>query len=190
MSGPVVALCGLPGSGKTSLALALSRRFGWPVLHYDDYETATAWPIADLRRWVEAGCDYARIGLGPLPRDLAAAASDGPVLLDTLLGRAHPAMAGAIDLAIWIDTPADVALARKVAQAATRARRESAETAFAAWLEGWLSLYGDIIAGTYRVQEERVRSGCEIVIDGRSAAATVAGEAAAAIEAWLRAGRG
>lgn len=190
MSGPVVALCGLPGSGKTSLALALSRRFGWPALHYDDYETATAWPVADLRRWVDAGCDYARIGLGALPGDLARAVSRGPVLLDTLLGRAHPAMAGAIDLAVWIDTPADVALARKVAGAAARARGESGEAAFAAWLEGWLSLYDDVIAAAYRIQEERVRPGCEIVIDGRPAAAAVAGAAAAAIEARLKVGRG
>lgn len=185
MSGPVVAICGLPGSGKTSLALSLSRRFGWPALHYDDYETATVWPVARLRRWLEAGCDYGEIDLGDLTSDIAAAARESAVLVDTLLGRAHPSMAGMVDLAIWIDTPADVALSRKIRESAARAVGDAGEAAFVNWLEGWLALYDGLIANAYRIQEERVRPRCEVVLDGRQAADVVAGHAAAAIAAYM-----
>ena len=34
----VVMTCGIPGSGKTTLAHAISSRHGFPILSFDDYE--------------------------------------------------------------------------------------------------------------------------------------------------------
>lgn len=186
---PIVAISGHPGSGKTSLTKALQERLGVPALHYDDYETVTGWPSARVRDWIERGSDYDEIMLEPLVNEMIRLAESTPrpkcVLLDTLLGRAHRATSELIDTLIWIDTPADIALARKIGAAAGRARAAQEGPAFVGWLEAYLAHYTGFIAGTYAVQRERVRPAADIVMDGRASPQRLADEALVAIRQRL-----
>lgn len=188
---PIIAISGHPGGGKTTLAKALGRHFGAPVLHYDDYETITAMPPAKVMDWIARGSDYDEIELDRLVRDMADLAGTVPapacVLLDTLLGRAHAASGRLIDLMIWIDTPPDIALARKIREAAGRARSGPAgeAEAFVGWLDSYLDHYAGFIAGTYVVQAERVRPGADIVLDGSAAAGEVLAAAIKAVRERL-----
>ncbi|MGB3901076.1 MAG: hypothetical protein WA973_21235 [Mesorhizobium sp.] len=186
---PIVAISGHPGSGKTSLTKALQQRLGVPALHYDDYETMTASSAERVRDWIERGSNYDEIMLEPLVRELIRLAEATPrpkcVLFDTLLGRAHRATGELIDTLIWVDTPADIGLARKLGEAAAKARKAGQAPAFVEWLEFYMAQYTGFIADTYPLQRERVRPGADIVMDGRAPPQRLADEAAAAIRQRL-----
>ena len=187
---PVIAVSGHPGSGKTSLIAALQAELGVPSIHYDDYETVTSQPPEQVVKWIERGSDYDEIMLEPLVRrlDQLVTTTVRPrcVLFDTPFGRAHRRTGAVIDTLIWIDTPPDIALARKIAASAGRAKTDPAEAvAFTTWLEAYLAHYTDFIAGTYDVQRERVRPGADIVLDGRAPPETVAAEALSALSRRL-----
>lgn len=187
---PIVAISGHPGSGKSSLTKALQDRLGVPALHYDDYETITASPPAMIRDWIERGSNYDEIVLEPLVREMVRLAEATPrpkcVLVDTLLGRAHRATGELIDTLIWVDTPTDIALARKIREAAGRARATPGDApAFVEWLESYLAHYTGFIAGTYAEQRERVRPAADIVLDGRVSVDRLADEAVLALEQRL-----
>lgn len=186
---PIVAISGHPGGGKTSLTKALQEKLGVPALHYDDYEHVTSWPSAKVREWIERGSNYDEIMLEPLVAELIRLAEVTPrpkcVLFDTLLGRAHGATGALIDTLIWIDTPADIALARMIGAAAGRARAAQEAPAFVGWLESYLAHYTGFIAGTYTVQIERVRPAADIIMDGRAAPQRLADEAAQLIRQRL-----
>ncbi|WP_152536238.1 hypothetical protein [Mesorhizobium loti] len=184
---PIVAISGHPGSGKTSLTKALQDRLGVPALHYDEYETITASPPARIRDWIERGSDYNEIALEPLVREMVRLAESTPrpkcVLLDTLLGRAHGATGELIDTLIWVDTPPDIALARKISEAAARANAAPDEApAFVNWLESYLAHYTGFIAGTYTEQRDRVRPAADIILDGRASVNKLADDAVLAIQ--------
>lgn len=186
---PIVAISGHPGSGKTSLTRTLQRQLGVPALHYDDYETFTDTPQAQVRDWVARGSNYDEIKLEPLVKELIRLAEAEPrpkcVLFDTLLGRAHSATGELIDTLIWVDTPADIGLARKIGESAGRARGAGKEPEFVQWLEFYMEQYGGFIADTYSVQRDRVRAGADIIMDGRASQERLAEEAALAIRQRL-----
>lgn len=184
MLAPVVAISGHPGGGKTTLTLALAKRLGAPALHYDDFETMTKRPPAEVRRWIEQGSNYDVIELQPLVAELSRHADSGVrlVLLDTLLGRAHRQTGQMIDLLIWIDTPPDIALARKIAEAAARAGPGEAAQ-FVGWLGSYMEHYQSFISASYELQRQRVRPAADIVLDGHQSAAELVEQALAAIVA-------
>ena len=183
---PIIAISGHPGGGKTSLTKALADRLGAPALHYDDHERITSLPPQDVLDWIDRGSNYDEIRLDSLVREMERLSELEPrpacVLLDTLLGRAHRATGNLIHTLIWIDTPPDIALARKIREAAGRARATPGEApAFVAWLDSYLAHYADFIAGTYDVQRERVRPFADIILDGRAPLDSLTEEAASAI---------
>jgi uridine kinase len=183
---PVIAISGHPGCGKTTLAGRMRRRFGVPVVSYDDYETITSEKPETVAQWLGSGADYDAIALPAMEAEIERLATlpgePRPrfVLVDTLLGRAHAATGRLIDYSIWIDMPADIALSRKLRQAAGRAAKAGSPPAFIDWLDAWLGHYEQFIADTYRGQTERVRPLADISIDGRQApdAVVLATEAA------------
>ncbi|MGF7004730.1 uridine kinase [Aminobacter sp. BE322] len=188
MRAPIVAISGHPGGGKTTLTTALAKRLGVPALYYDDFETMTSRPPDEVRDWIARGSDYDEIGLGPLIDKLLGLAQATPrprlVLLDTLLGRAHRDSGQLVDLLIWIDTPADIALARKISEAAGRAAPAEASQ-FVGWLRSYLDHYQGFIAATYELQRERVRPGADVILDGRLDAEALAEQAMSAILARM-----
>lgn len=186
MSVPVVAISGFPGAGKTTLTRQLAAHFGVPIVSYDDHETITRQPPEMVRDWVARGSDYDEIKLDSLLAALDAAAASAPpfILLDTLLGRAHAASGGRIDLSLWLDVPADIALARKLRQAGQRVGddlRQARE--FAAWVASYTRQYEQFIAGTYVTQAERVRPAADVRLAQWGDSGRLLQEAVAAIGA-------
>ena len=190
MPAPIIAISGHPGGGKTSLTKALRDRLGVPALHYDDYETITSLSPAKVRDWIKRGSNYDEIELDRLVHQMKLVSEHQPrpacVLLDTLLGRAHRETGELIHTLIWIDTPPDIALARKISEAAGRARATPEDsTAFVGWLESYLAHYMGFIAGTYAVQRERVRPTADVILDGSAPLEELVDEAASAIKQRL-----
>ena len=163
MSGPVIALCGPPGAGKSMLAAALAASLpGAARLDWDDHETFTHQPPEAVEAWLARGADPAEIAVPGLAGAIRAAAARGPVLLETPFGRAHPQTGALIDRMIWIETPADLALARKVSALAAQPGMP------AAWLRGWLEAYPRIVRPALAIQARRVRPLADLEVNGDS----------------------
>jgi uridine kinase len=168
----VVAIAAPPGGGKTTLSKAVSGKLGGaPILHYDDYETFTQRSPAEMQAWLERGARVDEITVPGFAEELARLRASGAhhVVVDSPLGRAHPATADVIDLLIYIDTPFDVALARVMrgqAGLAAQARDAGAVQNFARWLGSYLDSYLAFTRRSYEVQRAAVLPQADLVLDG------------------------
>jgi uridine kinase len=164
--GPIIALCGAPGAGKSSLARALAAQMRGEVIAYDTYETFTRRGPETVQDWIARGSPYAEIETPGLSDALQNAATRGLVVFDTPLGRAHPATGSLINIAVWIDCPADLALSRKVAQLADTVPAARAGE-FMGWLKGYLAQYELIVRPACALQLQRVKPLCDVNVDAR-----------------------
>ncbi|TXN82129.1 uridine kinase [Methylobacterium sp. WL8] len=197
----VVAVCGPPGSGKSSVSRALAARLGnAPVIAYDAYERITAWPPARVAAWHAAGASYDAVPTPGLAEDLArlrhgepvadrvgggvlqARASAGgrrTIVFDTLLGRANAATGALVDHLVWLDLPPDLALVRKL-----RALLSAMPDAGA--LADYLAHYETLLRPTYAVQRDRVRPDADQILDATAPVESLAGAVAAAVAGSLQ----
>jgi predicted kinase len=124
----LIAMCGLPFSGKSVLAGALSRELRIRVLSYD----AELYPVHSRRApagsSAAAGSDFVQ---AIARREIAAALASGESLIydDLLLGREDRRKLAAVAEAHWadlvlvyLDTPPPVIEERRAANTKTRAR--------------------------------------------------------------------
>ncbi len=180
----VVAVCGPIGGGKTSVVRGLVRQLGDAVaIHMDSYERMTSAQIDDVARWAERGADVEQLPVPLLAEHLRALrrgetvsdpARGAPIeprkyiVLETQFGRQHKSTGEQIDLLIWIDTPLDLALARKLKAFTGDALRERAEAGRErlAWLDGYLANYLALVRRLMLLQEARVRPQADVVLDG------------------------
>lgn len=164
MSGPVIAVSGRPGSGKTTLARSLARQLGACCVEWDRYETFTRRPVAEIMDWLRRGAPYGEIAVPGLADSLRSAARDGPVVFDTPLGRAHPETGPLIGFAVWIECPADLALQRKLAQLSGSVPT-GRESAFLEWMRGYLDAYGQLVRPACELQAVRVPGTADLILD-------------------------
>lgn len=111
----VIAICGCPGSGKSTLATLLAERLQAVRLDMDDFQDFTQMSPDALSHWIHQGADFNQLDVSGFTRALAAAASEpGYLVVESHFGRAHTDTGKLFDLVFWLDTPADLALARKL----------------------------------------------------------------------------
>ena len=155
----VAAISALAGGGKTTLTNALlSRLPNARALHFDDIPGRLL-PM-DYCEWSEAGADYSLWDLSALEDGLRRLLAENPtyILIDYPFGRAHPMIAPYLDFALWIDTPLDIALARRVLRDTPR----KGAAIMKQTLEFYLARHRD----TYLVHEATVRPTCDFILDG------------------------
>lgn len=196
----VIGIAGPPGSGKSSVTRALAQALGDAVvLPMDSYEHMTRHSMQELAAWAARGADYDELPL-PLLQDHLGALKAGQavvepargeriaparyVVFETQFGRAHAATGALIDLLVWLDTPLDVALGRRLLQqvhgglagdaAELRPRME--------WVAGYLDHYLGLVRRLVVLQRERVMPGAELVVEGSGDPGQVAARLRAEIE--------
>ena len=173
-SAKVIGISAVGGGGKTTITRRLAEVLGDAVaLHFDDYDDTNVHPD-DLQRWLADGGDYDAFQAPVFTSQLRAlraggsissptGATVGPasyVVADAPLGRAHSDSGRFIDLMVFVDTPLDVALARRTLrdigrtdEALARVKRE-------------LAVYVDRARPIYEHFQERMRAGADLIIDG------------------------
>ncbi|HEX4985706.1 MAG TPA: hypothetical protein VFV71_06490 [Burkholderiales bacterium] len=187
----VIAFAGHPGAGKSSVVRGLAQALGDAcAIHMDNYETMTRTAIEDIALWLRNGADIDTFTFPQLAVDLGRLKRNETVveqitsreirpgkyvLFETQFGKAHKATGQHVDLQVWIDTPLDIALARNVNKLAAHALRQPPDKLAERWK--WLQVYLDNYTGTVRglmaMQQERVASIADIVLDGRPPVAEI-----------------
>lgn len=173
----VVAVTGGMGSGKSTVVRRLESLLPRAVaVHEDDHQTMTLWTADEVRRWQEAGADVAQLPLEGLPDRLAAlrdpaGGHHGLILLESQFGRQHPALAPLVDFQIWLDLPADVAFARRIAEVAADA--DTDPEARLAWIAQLSSTYADWTARLVHRQREAVAAVADVIVAAHGPVADV-----------------
>jgi uridine kinase len=191
----VVSISGTSGAGKSSvIEKAAAHLSSSCTLHFDDYVTLGQ-DIAQIRAWVDAGTDLDAIktpGLADDLRGLRARVAVRPpaggrriepadfIILEEPFGRARAELSSLIDFAVFIDTPADVAQARRLLREIEAGRREPAR--LVGEIEIQLNAYLAAARDAYLAAGNVVRASADIVLDGMRNA----DELAAALVAEIR----
>ena len=172
----VIGISSVSGGGKTAVAKRLAELLQDAViLCFDD----TNIHPDDLVAWLTEGADYNAWQTPVLTRDLQSltaghqitAPVDGSkvspaktIVFDAPLGRAHQDTASFIDFMVFIDTPLDVAMARRllrgIAGAETRAEAaiKDIEVELSSYLGGARMLYVEF--------QDQIMRECDLVLDG------------------------
>ena len=173
------------GGGKTTLVTKAGELLGAATLFFDDYRDASTYP-PDLKKWVTDGAD---LNLWKTPKfadDLAAlkrgesivtpigGATISPtefIVIEEPMGRWRDEMAKSIDFVALIDTPLDIAMARRFLRLAdtntsANMRQVTKELLIASPRE-FVRDYLDVSRSIYIAVQEQVAADCDLVLDGR-----------------------
>lgn len=172
----VLALSGLPGAGKSTIASLLTRRHaGARLVSFDKYQSLTRLSQTQIRDWFARGANPDEVDHSEIVAELGRATGDEAglplcrlVLFETPFGRMHRATGAFIDLLVWIDAPLDLALSRAMLAVTRNAQRVTAPDAareFINWQIQYLSFYPTVRA-MYLAQCENVARDADLWIDG------------------------
>ncbi|MBM7714882.1 uridine kinase [Bacillus thermophilus] len=110
----VIAIAAVSGGGKTTVATQLNQSLqNSKILYFDHYNFEGP---DDMIDWVDRGANYDDWNLVPLIKDLEGLLSEplDYIVLDFPFAYKHTKMSKFIDFAVFIDTPLDIAMARRV----------------------------------------------------------------------------
>lgn len=110
----VIAIAAVSGGGKTTIATHLNERLqNAKTLFFDEYDFEGPDDIID---WVDNGANYDDWNLAPLIKDLEALLTEplDYVVMDFPFAYKHFKTSKLIDFVVFIDTPLDIAMARRV----------------------------------------------------------------------------
>ena len=176
----VIGISAVGGGGKTAVTRRLAEVLDDAVaLYFDDYDDTNVHPD-DLQRWFAAGADYDTYDTPIFTRHLQAlkagrnirypigGAIVGPakyVVADAPLGRAHSDSGRFIDMVVFIDTPLDVAMARRVLRDIERKVAWTGDLALQ-HVKDELSGYLARARPIYEHFRERIRVSSDVIVDG------------------------
>ena len=113
----VIAINSIAGGGKTSLAKVMHDTLPNSVLFcFDDFDESNLYP-SDFSDWYRRGGDLEEfdcLGMKAAVDQELKKETARYIVLDYPFGRDHSRFRDVIDLSIYIDTPIDVAMARRI----------------------------------------------------------------------------
>lgn len=161
----IVSVNSVSGGGKTALCQALQCALPDAALFcFDDFDATNVYPD-DFYQWHKRGADITEFdcpGMATAVRAAIQQKENRYIVLDYPLGKDHPRFRGLIDLAVFVDTPLDVAMARRILRAypaddSSRQRLQQLREEMAHYLKQARYPYLD----TYRDKERS-----DLVLDG------------------------
>ena len=148
------------------------------ALHFDDHDDTNVHP--DFLGWFADGADYDRFQMPVFSsqlEDLKAGrsvrypvgdATIGPVkyvVADAPLGRAHSESGRCIDFMVFIDTPLDVAMARRILRNIKRETNRGPDDSVKYVMDEMKS-YLNEARPIYEEFQNQIRRGCDVTVDG------------------------
>lgn len=113
----VISVNSVSGGGKTALSLALHEALPNSVLfRFDEFDESNVYPD-DFYNWSQRGGDVEEFDCPGMHAAVVAEVQRGiakQIVLDFPFGRGHTRFRDLIDLAVFVDTPLDVAMARRI----------------------------------------------------------------------------
>ena len=113
----VIAINALSGGGKTALTRLLHESLAGSVLFsFDEFDDTNVHP-EDMIQWFARGANLEEFKCPAMKAAVDAVIQAGThpqIILDYPFGRDHSLFRDLIDLSIWIETPPDVAMARRI----------------------------------------------------------------------------
>lgn len=113
----VIAINAISGGGKTTITKSLENQLSnAKALYFDDRNYDLDSGIDDICKWIDEGADANRFNLDLLINDIETLINNCVeyIILDYPFGYKHNKIAPYIDISIFIDTPLDIALARRI----------------------------------------------------------------------------
>lgn len=172
----IIAFGAVTAGGKTTVVNAIKDRLPRTAsLHFDDYSFEGE--VEDFSKWISEGADVNVWDLSPLKTDIERLIRSGEydyLLLDYPFAYQHRMIKDYLDCCIFIDTPLDIAMARRVLRdmkeaAADEIRNEMdiylkyARTAYVQMLKDHLSASDYVIDGAKEL-EDIISEAMEIVL--------------------------
>jgi len=176
-----VAISGTSGAGKSTLIAGVAAALApVAVLRFDDYESVARYP-PDMRVWIDEGGDCDAFETPQFDADVAALRAGRAitlpsglivepaplVLLEEPFGRQRTGMRSQIDLVVLLDTPSDVALARKVLRMIDFFEAERGTDALLRHMRFFLPWYIACGRELYTTVNEGISLDCDFVLDGK-----------------------
>ena len=113
----IIAINAVSGGGKTALARLLASSLPKAALFcFDEFDESNVYP-ADFYEWTRRGADLLEFdcpGMAAAVEEVINHRSAKYIVLDYPFGRDHPRFQSRIDLSVFVDTPLDVAMARRI----------------------------------------------------------------------------
>jgi hypothetical protein len=188
----VVAVSSAAGGGKTTLVTGAGELLGAARLFFDDYESVSEYP-QDMKKWVDDGADLnlwktpkfaddlAALKRGESITSMAGGGTLSPtefIVIEEPMGRGRDEMAKSIDFVALIDTPLDIAMARRFLRLAdtnpladieqtTKEQLQEHVEGLLGFLTGELRSYLDASRAVYIAVQEQVAADCDLILDGR-----------------------
>jgi uridine kinase len=163
----VIAINAVSGGGKTALARLLVESLPKAALFcFDDFDATNVYPD-NFYEWSRRGGDPSEFdcpGMADaVTRELQQSDTEF-IVLDYPFGRDHPRFQELIDLSVFVDTPLDVAMARRIlrdfgpdSKASTQDRLEKLRDELSYYLEKARHPYLDTF---------KHRASCDLILDG------------------------
>jgi uridine kinase len=113
----LIAINSVSGGGKTALAKQLKESLPASVVFcFDDFDETNLYP-EDFYEWWKRGADLEEFdcpGMAKAINDEIQRGACEFIIVDYPFGRDHPRFKALIDLSVFVDTPLDVAMARRI----------------------------------------------------------------------------
>jgi uridine kinase len=113
----IIAINSVSGGGKTALAKLLKESLPGSVeFCFDDFDETNLYP-EDFYEWWKRGADLREFDCHGMRQTVDDEIERGAIefiIMDYPFGREHPRFQTLIDLSVFVDTPLDVAMARRI----------------------------------------------------------------------------
>ncbi|MCL1795156.1 MAG: hypothetical protein FWG34_14990 [Oscillospiraceae bacterium] len=170
----VISVAAQSGGGKTTIVAALKERLAnSAVIYFDDYGDEVDL-TRDINEWAADGFDCNDWNTKPVAADIERLLSEPYeyIILDYPFGYLNDCVGKYINMTVFIDTPLDVALARRIIRDYTSRSQESdfgladIEELSLAGLDGELRWYLARSRPTYAKMPEMHKPVSDLVVDG------------------------
>lgn len=156
----VISISAVSGGGKTTITNQMKASLpNSKSLFFDDYQFEDS--PEDICEWVKRGADYNEWILTPMIKDVQLHVNEKSaryILLDYPFAYLNEAMSEYIDFTIFIDTPLDIAMARRIQRDYT----EKSINDLKSDLSNYLSQGRD----AYIEMQKSIKPNSDLIIDG------------------------